>query len=91
MATQASNSNGKGGNVHKAYIALGSNIGDRIAMIERACAEMNRAGIKVKRTSSLFETAPMYVLDQEPFLNAACEVRFHITYLPTTFISHSRN
>ncbi|KAF3407759.1 Folic acid synthesis protein fol1 [Talaromyces pinophilus] len=74
MATQASNSNGNGGNVHKAYIALGSNIGDRIAMIERACAEMNRVGIKVKRTSSLFETAPMYVLDQEPFLNAACEV-----------------
>lgn len=66
---------------HKAYIALGSNIGDRIAMIERACAEMNRVGIKVKRTSSLFETAPMYVLDQEPFLNAACEVRFAILYL----------
>jgi 2-amino-4-hydroxy-6-hydroxymethyldihydropteridine diphosphokinase / dihydropteroate synthase len=59
---------------HKAYIALGSNLGDRIGMIELACAEMNRAGIKVKRTSSLFETAPMYVLDQEPFLNAACEV-----------------
>lgn len=75
MATQASNSNSNGGKVHKAYIALGSNIGDRIAMIERACTEMNRAGIKVKRTSSLFETAPMYVLDQEPFLNAACEVR----------------
>lgn len=75
IATQAGDSNGDAITcTHRAYIALGSNIGDRIAMIERACAEMNRVGIKVKRTSSLFETAPMYVLDQEPFLNAACEV-----------------
>jgi 2-amino-4-hydroxy-6-hydroxymethyldihydropteridine diphosphokinase/dihydropteroate synthase len=50
-------------------------MGDRIAMVEQACLEMERAGIKVKRTSSLFETAPMYVLDQEPFINGVCEVR----------------
>ncbi|EED18517.1 folic acid synthesis protein [Talaromyces stipitatus ATCC 10500] len=74
VATEDERDNGNESSSHKAYIALGSNIGDRIAMIERACAEMNKAGIKVKRTSSLFETAPMYVLDQEPFLNAACEV-----------------
>ncbi|KAF5858216.1 trifunctional dihydropteroate synthetase [Aspergillus alliaceus] len=35
---------------------------------------MERANIRVKRTSSLFETAPMYVLDQDPFMNAVCEV-----------------
>jgi hypothetical protein len=59
---------------HRAFIALGSNMGDRITAIERACLMMERTGIKIKRTSSLFETAPMYVLDQEPFINAACEV-----------------
>lgn len=59
---------------HRAFIALGSNVGDRIDMVERACREMDRAGIKVKRTSSLFETAPMYVLDQDPFINGVCEV-----------------
>ncbi|KAG6038879.1 hypothetical protein E4U19_007925 [Claviceps sp. Clav32 group G5] len=58
----------------KAYIALGSNLGDRVAEIERACNEMDRRGIRVKRTSSLWETEPMYVLDQERFLNGACEV-----------------
>lgn len=63
-----------GKHVHKAYIALGSNQGDRIAMIERACLEMERAGIRIKRTSSLFQTSPMYVLDQDLFLNGACEV-----------------
>ncbi len=58
-----------------AYIALGSNLGDRVAEIERACNEMDKRGIKVKRTSSLWETEPMYVTDQDRFLNGACEVR----------------
>ncbi|KAH8804939.1 folic acid synthesis protein-like protein [Xylogone sp. PMI_703] len=57
-----------------AYIALGSNLGDRVAMIERACKEMETKGIKIKKTSSLWETEPMYVLDQDTFLNGACEV-----------------
>ncbi|KAJ5373237.1 hypothetical protein N7517_005243 [Penicillium concentricum] len=60
--------------IHRAFIALGSNVGDRVEMIEQACLEMDRVGIKVKRTSSLFETAPMYVLDQDPFINGVCEV-----------------
>ncbi|GKT45643.1 folic acid synthesis protein fol1 [Colletotrichum spaethianum] len=56
-----------------AYIALGSNLGDRVAWIEQACAEMDRRGIKVKRTSSLWETEPMYVLEQDRFVNGVCE------------------
>ncbi|KAI2613812.1 Dihydropteroate synthase-like protein [Hypoxylon fragiforme] len=56
------------------YIALGSNMGDRIAMIEEACKHMDERGIKVKRTSSLWETKPMYVADQDRFVNGACEV-----------------
>lgn len=58
-----------------AYIALGSNMGDRIGWIEKACNEMDARGIRVKRTSSLWETEPMYVLDQDRFVNGACEVR----------------
>lgn len=58
----------------RAYIALGSNLGDRIGMIERACNEMSARGIKILRTSSLWETEPMYVLDQNSFVNGACEV-----------------
>ena len=59
-----------------AYIALGSNLGDRVGWLEKACAEMERRGIVVKRTSCLYETAPMYVVDQERFVNGACEVCF---------------
>ncbi len=58
-----------------AYIALGSNMGDRIGWIEKACNEMDARGIRVTRTSSLWETEPMYVLDQDRFVNGACEVR----------------
>src|SRR5690242_15563997 len=44
----------------RAYVALGSNMGDRVAMIEQACKEMEAGGrIKVLRTSSLWETKAM--------------------------------
>lgn len=60
---------------HRAFIALGSNLGDRIAMIEKACKEMEvRGDIRIVRTSSLWETKAMYVLDQGNFINGACEV-----------------
>jgi hypothetical protein len=60
---------------HQAFIALGSNIGDRIAWIEKACNLMeSRGDIKIQRTSSLWETKAMYVEDQDNFINGACEV-----------------
>lgn len=44
-------------------------------MIERACKEMEASGnIKIVRTSSLWETKAMYVLDQDKFVNGACEI-----------------
>jgi 2-amino-4-hydroxy-6-hydroxymethyldihydropteridine diphosphokinase/dihydropteroate synthase len=73
-----------------AYIALGSNLGDRVAMIERACREMDGRGIKVKRTSSLWETEPMYVLDQDRFVNGACEVCVLLHSRPCCYHSHMR-
>ncbi|CBX90686.1 similar to folic acid synthesis protein [Plenodomus lingam JN3] len=60
---------------HRAFIALGSNLGDRVAMIEQACKEMDASGrMRVVRTSSLWETNAMYVVDQDKFVNGACEV-----------------
>ena len=60
--------------LQKAYVALGSNLGDRQSMIELACLEMDRRGVHVRRTSSLYETKPMYYHEQSSFLNGACEV-----------------
>lgn len=56
-------------------IALGSNIGDRLACIEDACRALDaEPDIRITRTSSLYETKAMYVEDQAPFLNGVCEV-----------------
>lgn len=61
---------------HHAFIALGSNLGDRVAMIEQALKLVERDGdIRVLRTSSLWETKAMYVLDQDKFVNGVCEVQ----------------
>ena len=61
--------------LHRAYIALGSNIGDRVTLLESACKIMEGRNIHICRTSALYETKPMYLEDQQPFLNGACEVR----------------
>lgn len=66
---------GSQASVRETYIALGSNIGDRIRHVEDACRELNSAGVQVLRTSALYETQPMYVVDQDPFINGVCEVR----------------
>ena len=64
------------GRKDKVFIALGSNVGERLQNIEEACREMDAdPHIRVVRTSALYETEPMYVTDQDRFLNGACEVR----------------
>lgn len=60
--------------IHTAFIAFGSNLGDKFGWIRDAIAEMNNRGIKVIKTSSLYESDPMYVEDQDTFLNGVCQV-----------------
>jgi len=56
------------------YIALGSNVGDRAATLARAVEEMNQAGLRVLRQSSLYATQPVGGPPQAWFLNAVVEV-----------------
>ncbi|KAL9043607.1 MAG: hypothetical protein Q9214_003214, partial [Letrouitia sp. 1 TL-2023] len=58
---------------HRVFLALGSNIGNRLAMIESACSELSHRGITILRTSLLYETQPKYVEDQPSFFNGVCE------------------
>ena len=54
----------------RAFLGLGSNVGDREASL-RAAAE----ALGARRMSSLYETAPQgEVLDQPDFLNAVVEI-----------------
>ena len=57
-----------------AYLALGSNIGDREANLRDAVRRMESEGIRVVARSSLYETVPQELLDQPSFLNAVVEV-----------------
>ncbi|PIA17345.1 Dihydropteroate synthase [Coemansia reversa NRRL 1564] len=63
--------------IHAAYIALGTNIGDRLQNLHQALDRLNTdlPMSHVAETSFLYETAPMYVADQPLFLNAACLVK----------------
>jgi 2-amino-4-hydroxy-6-hydroxymethyldihydropteridine diphosphokinase len=55
------------------YISLGSNLGDRAAMLERAVAAMNSAGVRVTRQSPFYITEPVGAPGQAWFLNAVAE------------------
>jgi 2-amino-4-hydroxy-6-hydroxymethyldihydropteridine diphosphokinase len=57
-----------------AYIGLGSNLGERRDHLARALARLDEETRGVTATSGLYETQPLYVLDQPPFLNAAARL-----------------
>jgi 2-amino-4-hydroxy-6-hydroxymethyldihydropteridine diphosphokinase len=52
-----------------AYVALGANLGDRLATLREAVRRLGIVG-QVVTVSSLYETDPVGYLDQTPFLNA---------------------
>jgi len=63
-----------------AYIALGSNLGDRKVTIDSAIASLRHtAGIEVSAMSQIFETAAVGPAGQGPYLNAAAELRTSLT------------
>jgi 2-amino-4-hydroxy-6-hydroxymethyldihydropteridine diphosphokinase len=57
--------------LHRVYLALGTNLGDRAANIAEAVRRMADLGT-VAAVSSLHETAPWGISEQPAFLNAAC-------------------
>jgi 2-amino-4-hydroxy-6-hydroxymethyldihydropteridine diphosphokinase len=64
-----------------AYVALGSNLGDRRAYLERALELLrSEPGVQVQRVSGLYETDPVGgPSGQEPYFNAVAEVVSDLT------------
>ncbi len=58
----------------KAYVGLGSNLGDRAGNLLLAVRGMMDAELNVARLSSIFETEPVDVHDQPLFLNMVAEL-----------------
>ena len=57
------------------YLGLGSNIGDREAMLQAALDQLHQDEVRVLRLSSVYETEPMDVRDQRWFLNLVAEAQ----------------
>jgi 2-amino-4-hydroxy-6-hydroxymethyldihydropteridine diphosphokinase len=55
------------------YLGLGSNIGDREALLQSALDALKGPGLRLRRVSSLYETEPVGLRDQRWFLNLAAE------------------
>lgn len=68
------------GNDVIAYIALGSNIGNREANLNQAVEMLNSTvGIQVSKVSKYYDTVPVGYTDQPNFLNAAVEIKTDLT------------
>lgn len=52
-----------------AYIALGSNLGDKEANLKQALQLLQEQGLNVKAVSGFLKTAPYGVTDQPEFVN----------------------
>ena len=57
-----------------AYLALGSNVGDRLAHFQRACAALDLAGVQVIARSKIYSSAPAEGCDGGEFFNAALRI-----------------
>jgi 2-amino-4-hydroxy-6-hydroxymethyldihydropteridine diphosphokinase len=54
----------------KVYLALGSNLGDRMGNLASAVERLSES-ITIRKVSSIYETEPVYYKEQPLFLNAA--------------------
>jgi 2-amino-4-hydroxy-6-hydroxymethyldihydropteridine diphosphokinase len=59
----------------RAYLALGSNLGDRLALLQLGVDALTRVpGIDVRAVSRVYETAPVGGPPQDPYLNAVVAI-----------------
>ncbi|GAA96173.1 hypothetical protein E5Q_02837 [Mixia osmundae IAM 14324] len=68
-------SNANGHLSHEVTLGIGSNIGDRMANIEQALALLTANGdTRITGSSLVYESQPMYMLDQAYFHNAVIKI-----------------
>ena len=61
--------------VEVVYLSIGSNVGACDHNLTAAITALPRAGVEVRRVSSVYETAPVDYLDQAWFLNCVVEAQ----------------
>jgi len=74
-----------------AYLALGSNLGDREVYLRAAIARLRMApGVNFLRASSIYETEPIGVTDQPRFLNMVVELAIEDSVTPRDLLGLAR-
>lgn len=63
----------------RVFLGLGSNIGERLQNLQAAVNLLDLRVGSVVRIASVYETAPVYVEDQPPFLNTVVELDTNLT------------
>lgn len=75
---------------HTAYIAMGSNLGDKEKYINNAVKKIkNNENIKLIKVSHLIETEPYGVVDQPNFINGAMKIETILTPFELLNFLHS--
>jgi 2-amino-4-hydroxy-6-hydroxymethyldihydropteridine diphosphokinase len=69
----------RGGPDQRVVIALGSNLGDRLANLQQGLSELCGGGLDCEAVSAVFETAPVGGPAQDDFLNAVLLARTALT------------
>lgn len=64
---------------HTAYIALGSNLGDKEGYLKNALTGLEQEDLRVLTVSDFITTAPYGGVEQDDFLNAVCRVETLLT------------
>lgn len=70
---------------HEAYVALGANLGDRLANLRDSCAGLQAAGVEILGFSRVFETDAVADEAQPAYLNAALRVQTSLS--PETLLA----
>ncbi|AUM86988.1 2-amino-4-hydroxy-6-hydroxymethyldihydropteridine diphosphokinase [Clostridium botulinum] len=65
--------------MHTAYVAFGSNIGEKGNYIRKALEKIEERKMKIIKVSPIYETEPYGVLDQDSFLNGIVKIETNLT------------
>ncbi|MCC5426590.1 2-amino-4-hydroxy-6-hydroxymethyldihydropteridine diphosphokinase [Clostridium botulinum] len=65
--------------MHTAYVAFGSNIGEKENYIRKALEKIEERKMKIIKVSPIYETEPYGVLDQDSFLNGVVKIETNLT------------
>ena len=73
----------------RAFIGLGSNVGDRLQYLQRAVKGLDAiGGVQIAKVSSVYETEPIGSATQAWFLNAVAEIDTSVS--PAVLLMHTQ-